>query len=49
MPVQQVRTSHFVSAKPMPAVWTERVNSRSKDLRPLGVITASSYYGCGCR
>ncbi|WP_220211959.1 hypothetical protein [Streptomyces sp. WELS2] len=35
------------NASGMKVVFTERVDSRSKDHRPVGVITAY-YYNCGC-
>jgi hypothetical protein len=34
-------------ASAMKVVFTERVDSRSKDHRPVGIITAY-YYNCGC-
>ncbi|MFF4323245.1 hypothetical protein [Streptomyces sp. NPDC001568] len=42
------RTFSNPRAGGMKVVFTERVDSRSKDRRPVGVITAY-YYGCGCR
>ncbi|MFG3105114.1 hypothetical protein ACGFZL_31990 [Streptomyces sp. NPDC048182] len=40
-------TLHYSHAGGMVAVFTGRVDSRSHDGRPVGIITAY-YYGCGC-
>ncbi|MEU8539537.1 hypothetical protein AB0C52_05970 [Streptomyces sp. NPDC048717] len=40
-------TFRNTNASGMAVVFTERVDSRSKDRRPVGVITAY-YYNCGC-
>ncbi|MFD7298587.1 hypothetical protein ACFV9W_35355 [Streptomyces sp. NPDC059897] len=43
----QSNTFSNVRAGAMKVVFTERVDSRSKDHRPVGIITAY-YYDCGC-
>ncbi|MFB6844706.1 hypothetical protein ACFCXS_07560 [Streptomyces sp. NPDC056373] len=43
----QSHTFRNVNASAMKVVFTERVDSRSHDHRPVGIITAY-YYNCGC-
>ncbi|MFJ9411529.1 hypothetical protein [Streptomyces sp. NPDC101393] len=45
--VLQSHTFRNVHANGMKTAFTERVDSRSKDHRPVGIITAF-YYNCGC-
>ncbi|MEU3743271.1 hypothetical protein AB0E78_40250 [Streptomyces sp. NPDC032198] len=43
----QSHTFHNVHAGGVKVAFTERVDSKPKDHRPVGIITAF-YYNCGC-